>query len=233
MTSPVEQQLRDLFAAEAEAAPEAVSLTEGALLLVRHRRRVQTAWTSGVLGIAAVTVGVLITAGPGPGPAPHNPPLAAPAHPTSQATLPSAEAGDGATAQGTVPFGGVESCVEGYSPAAVAGRAFAFDGTVTAIGSSISNRAGAQLDLVAVTFRVNKWFRGGTGGAVTVDWYPPAQRNSATDSSLGSYGVGTRLLVSGEPRWGGAALDAPIAWTCGFTRYYDPQTAAEWAKATR
>ena len=69
--------------------------------------------------------------------------------------------------------------------------------------------------------------------AVTVDWFPPGQFNSATDFELASYGVGSRLLVSGEPRLGGAALDAATAWSCGFTRHYDAQTAAEWAAATR
>ena len=42
------------------------------------------------------------------------------------------------------------------------------------------------------------------------------------------YDIGSRLLVSGEPRWEGSPLDAPIAWGCGFARYYDPQTAAVW-----
>jgi hypothetical protein len=231
MTSSAEQQLRDLFAAEAEVAPEAVGLTEGAQRRARHRRRVQTAWASGVVGVIAVAAGVLVTAGPGQ--QPHRPPLAAPAHPTTQAALPSAEAGDGPILQGPVPFGGAESSVEVYSPAAVAGRAFAFDGTVTAIGSSLSNPAGGPPDLVGVTFRVNKWFRGGTGDTMTVDWYPPGSYNSATNPSLTSYGIGSRLLVSGEPSLSGDAPDTPIAWTCGFTRYYDPQTAAEWATATR
>lgn len=84
-----------------------------------------------------------------------------------------------------------------------------------------------------MTFHVNKWFRGGSSDTVTVDWYPPHQGNSNTDPSLASYGVGSRLLVSGGPRWGGALLDSPIAWTCGFTRYYDPQTAAAWEAAIR
>jgi hypothetical protein len=44
-----------------------------------------------------------------------------------------------------------------------------------------------------------------------------------------TYDLGTRLLVSGmvsdvEGR-------GPIGEGCGFTRYYDAQTAAEWAAA--
>ena len=120
--------------------------------------------------------------------------------------------------------------METYSPGAVAGRSFAFDGTVTAIGPARSNRSGAPLPLAAVTFRVNEWFLGGTGDAVTIDLEAPA---NASSDPLPAYGVGTRLLVSGEPRWGGAPLDAAIAWGCGFTRYYDPQTAAAWSVAAR
>ena len=48
-----------------------------------------------------------------------------------------------------------------------------------------------------------------------------------------AYQIGTRLLVSGTPRWGGAPLADPIAWGCGFTRYYSRATAAEWSTATR
>lgn len=47
-----------------------------------------------------------------------------------------------------------------------------------------------------------------------------------------SYGVGTRLLVSGEPRWGGTdPLRDAFAWGCGFTRYYDAQAATDWTDA--
>jgi hypothetical protein len=45
------------------------------------------------------------------------------------------------------------------------------------------------------------------------------------------YAVGSRLLVSGEPRFGGAALDDPIAWACGFTRWYNEADAQTWEQA--
>jgi hypothetical protein len=46
-----------------------------------------------------------------------------------------------------------------------------------------------------------------------------------------TYEVGTRLLVSGEPRWGGAPLDRAIAYGCGgFTRYYEAALAEEWRR---
>lgn len=93
---------------------------------------------------------------------------------------------------GPLSDGALVDCVEQYSPAAVSRRAFAFDGVVVDIGST-----------------------------VVVDLQAPAR----------SYGLGSRLLVSGEPRWGGTALEDAIAWGCAFTRYYDPATANSWRRA--
>lgn len=116
-------------------------------------------------------------------------------------------------------------CVANYSPAAVADRSFAFDGTIRAVGEGTSNKPDkGDLDTVAVTFDVTEWFRGGEGPTVTVDMGRGAER-----------AVGDRLLVSGEPRWGGAPLQDAIAWggECGgFTQTYDPAVAAEWRAAT-
>ncbi|MGZ4724548.1 MAG: hypothetical protein ACXV5U_08960 [Ilumatobacteraceae bacterium] len=42
---------------------------------------------------------------------------------------------------------------------------------------------------------------------------------------------GTRLLVTGEPRWGGQPLDDPIAWGCGFTQRWSTGAANSWANA--
>jgi hypothetical protein len=123
--------------------------------------------------------------------------------------------------------------VESYSLTAVARRAFAFDGTVVEIGPARTNRAGAELPLVAVTFHVNQWFHGGSSASVTVDMTQPITNGARApiDEAAPSYGVGTRLLVSGQPRWGGAPLDDPIAWGCGFTRYHDTDTAGLWRNA--
>lgn len=123
-----------------------------------------------------------------------------------------------------------EDCVETYSPSAVAGRVFAFDGTVTAIGPARSDRSGAPVPLVRVTFRVGTWFRGGAGTTATVDMDQPHIGDA--DSAVDAYAVGTRLLVSGGLRSGGASVDDTMAWGCGFTRYFDGRTAAEWAVAT-
>jgi hypothetical protein len=126
---------------------------------------------------------------------------------------------------GPLPDGGDASCVESYAPQAVSGRSFAFDGEVLKIGPSISDRgAGGDLNLPGVTFEVREWFSGGQGDTVTVDMQVPA-----VDST---YGIGSRLLVSGEPRWGGSPLTEPIAWACGFSRYYDAETAAAWRDAS-
>ena len=141
-------------------------------------------------------------------------------------------AGPSAGPTGPVGSAAVTSCAFEYGPDTLAAQAFAFDGEVTALGESVSNRDDSgDLDLVGVTFRVHRWFAGGSGGTVTVDMDPPTRSWSGVSEWGPSYGVGTRLLVSGQPRWGGAPLEQPIAWACGFTRYHDEATAAEWAAA--
>ena len=133
---------------------------------------------------------------------------------------------------GPLPDGVAASCVESYAPKAAIGRAFAFDGVVVEVGPSVSDRGDeADLGLPGVTFEVREWFSGGQADTVTVDMQPPAT-DSADPSDPGyAYGVGSRLLVSGEARWGGSPLDDPIAWGCGFSRYYDPETATAWRNA--
>jgi hypothetical protein len=123
-------------------------------------------------------------------------------------------------------------------PVTVAHRAFAFDGTVTHLGPGTTDRPGyGKLDssgagrpgYVAVTFTVNAWFHGGTSARVTTDMTSPATGGGGEVGP--TYGIGSRLLVSGEPRWGGPALRDAIVWGCGFTRYYDAQTASTWRQA--
>jgi hypothetical protein len=84
-----------------------------------------------------------------------------------------------------------------------------------------------KLHYAAVTFSVDEWFQGGSEPTITVDMQPPIFVGEGSPS----YGVGTRLLVSGEPRWGGKPLDDAIVWGCGFTRCYTPQTADAWHEA--
>lgn len=135
---------------------------------------------------------------------------------------------------GALPDGGAASCAFEPTEANLAQRSFAFDGTVAAIGAGTAPTDGDDLDLgyATVTFDVERWFAGGSDDQVQVQMTPPVDGGGAPDESAEggpSYGVGTRLLVSGEPRWGG---DDPLAdavvWGCGFTVYHDPQTAEVW-----
>jgi hypothetical protein len=128
--------------------------------------------------------------------------------------------------------GPAASCVEGYEPTAIARRGFAFDGTVVGIGAGTSNKPDkGALDTAAVSFTVNEWWRGSQGSTVTVDMMAPTSDRPSDSEAPPAYAVGTRLLVSGEARWGGAPMEDPIAWGCGFTRYYDVKTADDWRAA--
>lgn len=112
------------------------------------------------------------------------------------------------TRTGAVPVSGETGCTQRYTASAVADRAFAFDGTVTGIGDE------------GATFEVGEWLVGDGPGTVTIRMGAPT--TSDRSESAPSYSVGTRLLVSGETD------DGMTAWACGFTRYYDEETAAAW-----
>lgn len=132
---------------------------------------------------------------------------------------------------GAEPVGDAASCVEVYEPNTFANRSFAFDGTI----SSIEVRTDPQLpageqEIPWVMFDVHQWFLGGETKTIGV-WV----ENLHMETSSGTIEVepGTRLLVSGEPRWGGAPLDDAIAWPCGFTRPWSEELSSEWATAFR
>ena len=137
------------------------------------------------------------------------------------------------SSQGPLPSNFSASCVEGYDLTTLKGRAFAFDGTVSNMSAMQppADGSGALDGYVTVTFTVNEWFRGGDQATVTLDMMGPINGSLVIEDQEMSYGVGTRLLVSGEPRFGGRPLQAAIAWACGFTRYYDKDTAASWHQA--
>lgn len=100
-------------------------------------------------------------------------------------------------------------CVEQYSPAALANRTFAFDGTVTAINGD------------KVTFAVSDGFRGVDGDTITLD--APGMTGTAVTSAGGpNLVIGERYLVAG---------DATFVWACGFTQPYDAAVAAQWSAA--
>lgn len=117
---------------------------------------------------------------------------------------------------GTGPLPGSQSggCAEAY-PDTLAQRDFAFDGVVTALRGDL------------VTFEVREWFRGDGPPEYTIA--VPVYGSSQMEPREAPYSVGTRLLVSGEPRWGGAPLDDAVVWSCDFTRYWDQATYEEWS----
>ena len=231
VTEQLERELRVLFAEDAERAPRPTGLAARARRAapaprkaVGPRRRL--AWGAGLLVAASASAAALFAVGMLPGTGDTSSPSAA----TDSADR-SPSSGPTGDRTGPLPAAALTSCAAEYSPRALAGMSFAFDGTVTAIEEGVTDRAGAgPSDYAGVTFAVTEWFRGEGGATVTVDMDAPTDVTAAGET-VPSYAVGTRLLVSGEPRWGGAPLDDPIAWGCGFTRYYDASTAADWRRA--
>jgi hypothetical protein len=160
-------------------------------------------------------IGAVVALG-GPGSPDADPPLAASAPPVS-------EAGE------SVAIGGeAMNCVEAYGPETLANRAFAFDGTVTGIAEAAPDDELSIIADVEVTFRIEQWLRGGDAGQFTVSMIPP---DADTSAGNGSYQVGSRLLVSGEDRWGDEQLSDPVVWYCGFTRTYSAGAAEQWRQA--
>ncbi|MEI8412552.1 MULTISPECIES: hypothetical protein [unclassified Kribbella] len=121
------------------------------------------------------------------------------------------------------------SCVSGYTPAELKKRGFAFDGTVLKIVAD----PGGPMRGYLLTLQVHEWFKPiGGGDTVTVRTITPPE-GSGYDVSVDfpDYTVGTRLLITGEPQWGGTnPLKDAYAWGCGFSRAYTPDDAATWRK---
>ncbi|MEV4416808.1 hypothetical protein [Catellatospora sp. NPDC049609] len=200
-----------------------------AVRAVRAGRRVRPLLVSAGVAtvvLAAVVVPGLFGSGDEPGPLSAVPSLAAsPAVPSPQAASPAVSTASPAP-RGDV-FGGSQtmSCVEQYTLPNLATRRFAFDGEVVAVGTG--RAPGDPLDLYApVTFRVNHWYRGGTAERITI-----AMLSAGGSVDTVAYRVGRRLLVSGEDRWGARTLTDPVAWPCGFTRWYSEDEAADWSRA--
>jgi hypothetical protein len=123
------------------------------------------------------------------------------------------------------------SCDEDYGPATLVERSFAFDGTVASIElRSDSHLPPGENEVHWVTFAVNRWFRGGSTSQVGV-WIDSL--NVETSAGVIEAEPGSRMLVAGEPRWGGEPLQDPIAWPCGFTQPWTREAAAEWEAAFR
>lgn len=188
----------------------------------RSNRRLATIVTAPVV-LAATVVGAVLAIDP-----PSSRPVA-----QAPAPQPSADASSTspppAAPSGALPGNLAASCVEEYDLTTLKRRAFAFDGTVSRIVPMQPAADGGAPPAAyrIVTFIVHEWFRGGDQTTVTVDMLRPGA------GSVQGYGIGTRLLVSGEPRWGGGPLQAPVAWGCDFTRHYDQPTAASWRQTFR
>ena len=118
---------------------------------------------------------------------------------------------------GALPDAGATGCAYPYERATLAESGWALDATVAAIRL---HRHSAR-----VTLDVNRWYRGGTGERVRVTMSSP-HRDDAGQHPHPTYGVGTRLLLSGELSRGDV-----LVWSCGFTRYHDERTAATWSSA--
>jgi hypothetical protein len=115
------------------------------------------------------------------------------------------------------------SCAFGYSAATLAQRSWAFDGTLVSLGTLADSHLGP---VASATFSVEHWYRGGHGDNVTVEFEVGSDAEHVQDASPGA-----RLLVAGEPRWGGEPLDEPVAWGCGFSQQWTADAARSWADA--
>ena len=125
----------------------------------------------------------------------------------------------------TIPSitGSAGSCALEFNKSTLRDRAWAFDRTVESIGVTTDSRLGA---VPSATFAVRRWYKGGVGDRVTIQYDAGAISELAP-----SAGVGNRMLVSGEPRWGGQPLDDPVAWGCGFSSKWTETTERTWTDA--
>lgn len=116
------------------------------------------------------------------------------------------------------------SCVEQYSPETLKNREIALDGVVTKVsGRTAPAETNEEIvtDDRAVTFRVNKWFKGGSGDEVTLKSSIPL--SPVISSTQGpSIEVGQRYLVSG---------DGGFLWSCGFSVAFTQAAEAQWKMA--
>ena len=115
----------------------------------------------------------------------------------------------------------ISSCAFEYASHTLAERTWAFDGTLVSVGDVADSQMG---HVPAATFEVNNWYRGGDTPQITVQ-FDMGQLSEFVPEVT----PGTRLLVAGEPRWGGQPLDNPVAWGCGFTQLWTSTSAQEWS----
>ena len=107
------------------------------------------------------------------------------------------------------------SCVEEFTVENLAGRSWAFDGTITEVVPPRDPEGAKPADIVThVTFEVNRWYKGGSGASVTVLTY--ASPGSVTSADDVDPSLGARILASGEDRY---------LWGCGFSMLYTKESA--------
>lgn len=208
-----------------EQTPGAPPPFDGVDVRARHRSHRRMATIAAVpLVLVAVVVGTQLASDPAPGRPIAATPNASPS--SQQPVVPGASQGPGSSISSF-------SCVEPYDLTSLKGRDFAFDGTVSGIAAIQPPQAetDARAGYLAVAFIVHEWFRGGDQATVSVDMLPGSMQGVTSFPAGANFGVGTRLLVSGEPRFGGGPLQAPVAWPCGFTRQFDQVTAVAWRQA--
>jgi hypothetical protein len=122
-------------------------------------------------------------------------------------------------------------CMEVYSPETIVNRSFAFDGTVRNIEIKEVPGDFGGFEAYWVTLDVDRWYAGGDGDEVSL-WMGSRwiAESDTFDESNEPFGLGSRLLVSGEPLEEGSA--ELMAWTaCGFTKVHTPEMANEWEAA--
>jgi hypothetical protein len=236
VTEQLEQELRRLFAEDAEKAPTSVPVLETAHRRSHRRWNTPLVWGAGAL-VAASVAGVALLGGAGrsdspsdPAPvaaAPSSTPTATPSEQAETDELSAGSAAAAATRTGALPLDPPLALCKRSSPEFVARLDVAFDGTVTAIGATRPKRPGRDTAQIVTTFAVNEWFRGGTAATVTVDMPMPHWQVSAP-----AFEVGTRLLVSGTRPYVPKNYSVHV-WGCGYTRYYDEATADGWREAFR
>ncbi len=196
-------------------SPEALTHARSRLSTRRRTARRVVAPVVAAAGTAAAVAGTIAVYQTTSGPV-----VAVPGPVTQPVTTPTAPTGK--TSRGIAG-----SCVAGYSPAELQKRGFAFDGTVLRIVED----PGGQMPTYLLTFEVNEWLRPVSGGdTVTVrTMTPPEGSGHAVSVEFPDYAVGTRLLITGEPQWGGSnPLKDAFAWGCGFSRPYSAADAATW-----
>lgn len=123
------------------------------------------------------------------------------------------------------------SCVAMYSPAELRKRTFAFDGTVVKIVEQPDRPGPGSVYLL--TLQVHEWFKPaeGAGTVTALTFNPPEGSGHQVSVDFPDYAVGSRLLITGEPRWGGPnPLQDAVAWGCGFSRAYSAADAGAWRK---